>query len=97
MPLPSIVILLGTYVAWAGGALFFVLSEMRRRRRGEGEWGAVEWTLMTLIGGAFCLPFFFSRSRAAGLPRGIQLAIAVMLFSLTVRLWLSAAFRVPAL
>lgn len=97
MPTASAVILLGTYAAWAGGALFFVLVELGRRHRSEGEWGALEWTLATLMGGALCLPFFFSRSRADGLPKGIQLAIAVMLFSLTVRLWLSAAFRVPAL
>lgn len=89
--------LVGTYAAWSGGALFFVLTELGRRGRREDEWGRLEWTLATLLGGALCLPVFFSRSHADGLSRGLQLAFAVLVFSLTVRLWLSAAFGVPAL
>ncbi len=88
---------LGTYAAWSGGALFFVLAELGRRGRADGEWGRLEWSLASLLGGALCLPALFYRGHDGGLSRGLQLAFAVLAFSLTVRLWLAAALRVPAL
>lgn len=96
-PLPQLVLQLGTYAAWSGGALFLVLTELGRRGRRDGEWGKLEWSLATLLGGALCLPALLSRSQPSGLSRGLQLAFAVLAFSLTVRLWLAAALRVPAL
>ncbi|MCC6648100.1 MAG: hypothetical protein IT374_21340 [Polyangiaceae bacterium] len=93
----SLVIQLGTYVAWSGGALFFVWLELDRRRPGDGEWGKAEWSLAALLGGGLCLPMLFSRDHGHGLSRGLQLAFAVLVFALTVRLWLSAAFGVAAL
>ena len=92
-------ILLGSYLAWAGGAFAIVSSDLGRRDGDGDQWGLAQWGGLSVIAGGLVLPFYFSRTRGVGdgLGRGIALGLGVALLALGVRLGLSALFRVPVL
>ena len=93
-------ILLGSYLAWAGGAFAIVYSDLGRRDGdGRDQWGLAQWGGLSVVAGGLLLPFYFSRTRGVGdgLGRGIALGLGVALLAMGVRLGLSALFRVPVL
>ena len=92
-------ILLGSYLAWAGGTFAIVYADLGRRGVGGDQWGLAQWGGLSLLAGGLLLPFYFSTTRGVGdgLGRGIALGLGVAALALGVRLGLSAFFRVPVL
>jgi hypothetical protein len=93
----GLLILLGSYLAWAGGAFVVVYTDLSRRPALDEHWGLAEWGAVSALVGGLALPFYFSSTRgtSAGLLRGTAFGIGIGFFALIIRMALSYYFRVP--
>jgi hypothetical protein len=93
----GLVVLLGSYLGWTGGALAVLYADMSHRPPEAGEWGIVQWTGVCALAGGLALPFYYwaTRNTGAGLVKGIFLGIAVAVVAFSIRLGLSLLLGVP--
>ena len=93
----SLLVTLGTYLAWAGGAFAVLYADLEHGPARKGQWGLWQWAGACVLVGGLALPFYFwvSRASGAGLVTGIFFGIAVTLVAFALRLALSMLLAVP--
>ncbi|MCS6900458.1 MAG: hypothetical protein RMJ98_12520 [Myxococcales bacterium] len=93
----GLLVWLGTYGFWAGGAFALLYADLQKHPPAPEEWGPISWGLACLAGGALTLPFYFwsAHNTGAALLRGIFLGILVTLLTLAARVGLSLFLQVP--
>jgi hypothetical protein len=91
----GLVILLGTYLCWAGGSFVILYSDLQRQPR--GEWGPLSWGTACAVGGGLVLPLYFvaTRGTPSALLRGILLGILIGVLTFVARIGLSLLLQVP--
>lgn len=93
----DLVVFLGTYLWWAGGAFAVLSHDLHKRPSAPDERGLFFWGFVCFLAGGLALPLYFWLSRGTGVSLlvGIWLGILVAFLSFVARVGVSLYLGVP--